>query len=125
MILDKIVEKTKERYTDKLDKLDEIKELSTRRAILNPNFFYEAIGKKGISFICEVKKASPSKGVISETFPYLEIAKKYNECADCISCLTEPYFFLGSDEYLTNIKIVASSPGNMRHVTRTLPVCCW
>ena len=110
MILDKIVEKTKERYSDKLDKLDEIKELSTRRAILNPSFFYEAIGKKGISFICEVKKASPSKGVISESFPYLEIAKIYNECADCISCLTEPYFFLGSDEYLTNIKMNVNIP---------------
>ena len=110
MILDKIVEKTKERYIDKLDKLDEIKELSARRAILNPNFFYEAIGKKGISFICEVKKASPSKGVISENFPYLEIAKKYNECADCISCLTEPFFFQGSDEYLTNIKMNVNIP---------------
>ena len=77
MILDKIVERTKERYKDKLDKLDEIKKLSERRAIFNPNFFYEAIGKDGISFICEVKKASPSKGVISEDFPYMEIAKKY------------------------------------------------
>ena len=110
MILDKIVEKTKERYSDKLEKLDEIKSLSEKRSILNPNFFYEAIGKKGISFICEVKKASPSKGVISENFPYLEIAKKYNECADCISCLTEPYFFLGKDEYLTQIKMSVNIP---------------
>ncbi len=110
MILDKIVEKTKERYSDKLDKIDEIKKLSEKRSILNPNFFYEAIGKKGISFICEVKKASPSKGVISENFPYLEIAKKYNECADCISCLTEPYFFLGKDEYLTQIKMSVNIP---------------
>ena len=110
MILDKIVEKTKERYKDKLDKLDEIKRLSERRAIFNPNFFYEAIGKEGISFICEVKKASPSKGVISEDFPYMEIAKKYNECADCISCLTEPYFFQGKDEYLTNIKMNVNIP---------------
>ena len=110
MILDKIVEKTKERYSDKLDKLEEIKALASKRVILNPNFFYEAIGKKGISFICEVKKASPSKGVISEDFPYMDIAKKYNECADCISCLTEPYFFLGSDEYLTNIKMSVNIP---------------
>ena len=110
MILDKIVEKTKERYSDKLDKIDEIKKLSEKRSILNPNFFYEAIGKKNISFICEVKKASPSKGVISEDFPYLEIAKKYNECADCISCLTEPFFFQGKDEYLTNIKMRVNIP---------------
>ena len=110
MILDDIVLKTKERYSDKLDKIDEIKVLSEKRAILNPNFFYEAIEKKGISFICEVKKASPSKGIISKDFPYLEIAKKYNECADCISCLTEPFFFLGSDEYLTNIKMNVNIP---------------
>ena len=110
MILDKIVRKTKERYSDKLERIDEIKKLSEKRSILNPNFFYEAIGKKGISFICEVKKASPSKGVISESFPYMEIAKKYNECADCISCLTEPYFFLGKDEYLTQIKMSVNIP---------------
>ena len=104
MILDDIVSKTKERYSDKLDKLEEIKKLSEKRSILNPNFFYEAISKKGISFICEVKKASPSKGLISKDFKYLEIAKKYNEVADVISCLTEPYFFLGSDKYLSEIK---------------------
>ena len=110
MILDKIVEKTKERYSDKLEKIDEIKKLSEKRSILNPNFFYEAIGKKGISFICEVKKASPSKGVISEIFPYLEIAKTYNKCADVISCLTEPFYFLGKDEYLTEIKMNVNIP---------------
>ena len=110
MILDKIVEKTKERYSDKLEKLDEIKALSEKRAILNPSFFYDAIKKEGISFICEVKKASPSKGIISEDFPYLEIAKQYNLCADVISCLTEPFYFLGSDEYLTNIKMNVNIP---------------
>ena len=110
MILDKIVEKTKERYSEKLEKLDEIKALSEKRAILNPSFFYDAIKKEGISFICEVKKASPSKGIISEDFPYLEIAKQYNLCADVISCLTEPFYFLGSDEYLTNIKMNVNIP---------------
>ena len=110
MILDKIVEKTKERYSDKLDKLEDIKKLASKRAILNPNFFYDAIEKKGISFICELKKASPSKGIIKEDFNYLEIAKKYNKCADAISCLTEPYFFLGNDEYLTNVKMNVNIP---------------
>ena len=110
MILDNIVEKTKERYSDKLENIDEIKKIAEKRSILNPNFFYDAIAKKGISFICEVKKASPSKGIISNEFPYLEIAKKYNECADCISCLTEPYFFLGSDRYLTEIKMNVNIP---------------
>ena len=110
MILDKIVEKTKERYSDKLDKLEDIKKLASKRAILNPNFFYDAIEKKGISFICELKKASPSKGIIKEDFNYLEIAKKYNKCADAISCLTEPYFLLGNDEYLTNVKMNVNIP---------------
>lgn len=110
MILDKIVEKTKERYSDKLDKLEDIKKLASKRAILNPNFFYDAIEKKGISFICELKKASPSKGIIKEDFNYLEIAKEYNKCADVISCLTEPYFFLGNDEYLTNVKMNVNIP---------------
>ena len=110
MILDKIVEKTKERYIDKLKDIEDIKKLSEKRVILNPNFFYEAISKDGISFICEIKKASPSKGIISKNFPYLEIAKKYNECADCISVLTEPFFFMGSDEYLTNVKMNVNIP---------------
>ena len=110
MILDEIVLKTKERYKDKLNDLEIIKELSKRRVILNPNFFYDAIAKDGISFICEIKRASPSKGIISEKFPYLEIAKTYNKCADCISVLTEPFFFKGSDEYLTNVKMNVNIP---------------
>ncbi len=55
-------------------------------------------------FICEIKKASPSKGVIVQDFPYLQIAKDYEIAgADCISCLTEPKFFLGADSYLRDI----------------------
>lgn len=55
-------------------------------------------------FICEIKKASPSKGIIAHDFPYLQIAKDY-ECAgaECISCLTEPEFFCGADSYLEDI----------------------
>ena len=109
MILDKLVEATKKRYEGK-NNIEEIKELSDKRIISNPNFFYEAIEKPNISFICEVKKASPSKGIISEDFPYLEIAKKYNECADVISVLTEPDYFLGSDKYLSEIKNIVKIP---------------
>ena len=66
--------------------------------------FEEALGRKGLSIISEVKKASPSKGVIAEDFPYLEIATTYEEAgADAISCLTEPDRFRGSDEYLKDI----------------------
>jgi indole-3-glycerol phosphate synthase len=66
--------------------------------------FEKALQKPGISFICECKKASPSKGIIAEEFDYLTIAKEYEKAgADCISVLTEPKWFLGSDEYLREI----------------------
>jgi indole-3-glycerol phosphate synthase len=64
-----------------------------------------------IAFICEVKKASPSKGIIAEDFPYLSIAKQYQSCgADAISVLTEPEFFMGSDQYLTKISEAVRIP---------------
>lgn len=66
--------------------------------------FQQALKKPGVSFICECKKASPSKGLITPNFPYLEIAKEYEAAgADCISVLTEPKWFLGNDEYLKEI----------------------
>lgn len=67
--------------------------------------FEKALRRDGISFICEVKKASPSKGLIAEQFPYLEIAEEYEEAgAAAISVLTEPDFFMGSDIYLKEIR---------------------
>lgn len=67
--------------------------------------FLEALKKPGMSFICEVKKASPSKGTISPDFPYLDIARDYESAgADCISCLTEPKWFLGSEEIFCEIR---------------------
>ncbi len=67
--------------------------------------FRDALAKPGISFICEVKKASPSKGIIAQHFPYTEIAQDYERAgADCISCLTEPKWFLGSDQIFTEIR---------------------
>jgi len=64
-----------------------------------------------IAFICEVKKASPSKGIISEDFPYLAIAKDYERAgADAISVLTEPEFFKGSNEILREISDLVSVP---------------
>ena len=71
--------------------------------------FENALKKPGLSFICECKKASPSKGLISPDFPYLLIAKEY-EAADCISVLTEPGRFLGSGEYLKEIAAAVSVP---------------
>ncbi|MEE0913995.1 MAG: indole-3-glycerol phosphate synthase TrpC [Ruminococcus sp.] len=76
------------------------------------NFEFEnALKKSGISFICECKKASPSKGLIAPDFPYINIAKDYEKAgADCISVLTEPKWFLGSDEYLKEIANSVSIP---------------
>ncbi len=78
-----------------------------RQALSLPkgNFvFKNAIAQKELSFICECKKASPSKGLIVQNFPYLEIAQSYERGgADCISVLTEPKWFLGSDKYLEKI----------------------
>ena len=66
--------------------------------------FEQALKKQDINFICEVKKASPSKGIIAEEFPYLEIAREYEDAgAACISVLTEPEYFLGKNEYLAAI----------------------
>ena len=73
--------------------------------------FERALRQLGMSFICEVKKASPSKGIIAEDFPYVDIAKDYEAAgASAISCLTEPYWFLGSDVYLEEIAETVSVP---------------
>ncbi len=73
--------------------------------------FRAALEKPGLSFICEVKRASPSKGVISDDFPYLDIARAYARAgADCISCLTEPKWFLGSDAIFRDIRGAVATP---------------
>lgn len=119
MILDKIVASTAKRVAALTAKtsLATLKSQAQRSA--NPFAFEQALLKKSseaasehdIAFICEVKKASPSKGVIAEDFPYVEIAKDYQAAgADAISVLTEPEFFLGANEYLTEIKKNVSIP---------------
>lgn len=113
MILDEIAARTYVR----------VEELKKKRDIFSLRREAEAIGKKedfpfksalaaeGMSFICEVKKASPSKGIIAEEFPYLDIAKEYEEAgAAAISVLTEPYYFLGDDSYLSRIAEEVSLP---------------
>ena len=73
--------------------------------------FERALSGPDIGFICEVKKASPSRGLIAEHFPYLEIAKEYEAAgAECISVLTEPKWFLGSGEYLRQITEQVQTP---------------
>jgi indole-3-glycerol phosphate synthase len=106
MILDKIAAKTRVRVEEAKRKisLEEMKDRAFACEINTGFPFYNALAKKELSYICEVKKASPSKGLIAEDFPYVQIAKEYEEAgASAISCLTEPYYFLGSDQYLKEI----------------------
>ena len=73
--------------------------------------FAAALRRPGVSFICECKKASPSKGLIAPEFPYLSIAREYEAAgADAVSVLTEPKWFLGSDKYLKEIAEAVSIP---------------
>lgn len=76
-----------------------------------PFLFESNLRTPGISFICEVKRASPSKGVIAEDFPYLEIARAYEKAgADAISVLTEPDYFQGRAQYLSEIRAAVATP---------------
>jgi indole-3-glycerol phosphate synthase len=77
MFLDKIASKTSERLENAKKKVP-FSEIKTQaQALPNGAFEFErAIAKPGLSFICEVKKASPSKGIIAEDFPYLDIARE-------------------------------------------------
>lgn len=113
MILDTIAEKTRERYAavKKLVPLEEIRQKALALPKDDAFPFEAALRADGVSFICEVKKASPSKGVIAEDFPYVEIAREYETAgASAISVLTEPYFFHGCDSYLTEISGTVSIP---------------
>ena len=111
-ILDQLAEHARERVKQAKEKttFEEIRQ----QALSLPKggfTFEEALKKSGISFICECKKASPSKGLIAPDFPYLQIAEEYEAAgADCISVLTEPKWFLGSDEYLKKIAKAVSIP---------------
>ena len=111
-ILDKLADHARERLEAKKAKLS-LPDLK-RRVLVMPrgNFLFEtALRRPGLSFICECKKASPSKGLIAPEFPYLDIAKDYEAAgADAISVLTEPKWFLGADEYLEEIARAVSLP---------------
>ena len=113
-ILDQLAEKTRERIAEQKKQIspEKMHELADKKAAESdvPSFL-DALKKPGMSFICEVKKASPSKGLIAPDFPYLQIAKEYEAAgADAISCLTEPHWFLGSDEYLKEITAAVNIP---------------
>lgn len=116
-ILDEIAERTRERVAEQKEKvtLEKIRQKALEmieKDSSKADFpFLRALKKEGISLICEVKKASPSKGLIAEDFPYTEIAREYEAGgASAISVLTEPYYFLGSNVYLQQIRQTVDIP---------------
>lgn len=112
MILTKLADSTRDRVEKEKKQIpfETVKEQAL--AMKKGDFSFEkAVAKDGMSFICEVKKASPSKGIIAENFPYIEIAKEYEEAgAACISVLTEPQYFKGDKKYLKEISENVSIP---------------
>lgn len=107
-ILDKITEKTKTR-TEKLN-INDLKE-KVQNLPRKDFIFKNALSGDKIKIISEIKKASPSKGLICPDFDPIKIAKEYNEAkTDCISILTEPYFFLGNNAYIKDVKKVTDIP---------------
>ena len=111
-ILDRLADYARERTAQAKNKipLEEIRQQAF--SLPKGNFAFEnALKAPDISFVCECKKASPSKGLIAPDFTYLQIAKEYeNAGADGISVLTEPKWFLGSDQYLAEIANAVSIP---------------
>ena len=122
MILDEIAEKTKKRVAEQKKKvpleamkrqaLDIVaRETDNGSSPYSKFQFRDNLAADGISFICEVKKASPSKGLIAPDFPYVEIAKEYEAAgASAISVLTEPFYFQGSNQFLMDIKKEVNIP---------------
>jgi indole-3-glycerol phosphate synthase len=112
-ILDKLADLSRERVRADQAKISEAEMREQAQALGRGagEAFYSALKRPGISFICEIKKASPSKGLISPDFPYMKIAADYERAgADCISCLTEPEYFLGSDQIFREIRAAVSLP---------------
>jgi indole-3-glycerol phosphate synthase len=115
-ILNEIAARTKERIAEEKFKVPLRELISQQNSDLAKHAqekisFLEALKKPGMSYICEVKKASPSKGLITPDFPYLDIAKEYEQAgASAISCLTEPFYFQGADRYLQEISQAVELP---------------
>ncbi len=113
MILDTIAASTRLRVDAAKEKTPfaQMRAQAESIPIPSPFRFERALQSDNFSFVCEVKKASPSKGIIAEHFPYVNIAKEYEQAgASAISVLTEPEFFLGSNDYLSEIRAAVSLP---------------
>ena len=112
-ILDELALTARERVKRDKEKIGvkEMCSLALKDDLNTGSAFYEAIKKDDLSFICEIKKASPSKGIIDPKFDYMAIATDYEKAdADCISCLTEPSRFLGSDEIFKEVRAKVKTP---------------
>lgn len=113
MILEEIAARTVQRVADEKAAVP-LSEMKKRAEAMDANTgfpFRKALSGDEISFICEVKRASPSKGLIAPDFPYLDIARDYERAgASAISCLTEPFWFKGRDEYLAEISNAVTIP---------------
>jgi len=112
-ILQEISERAKERIEARKKALpfQKLMGMAQSRPVTDGFPFEKALRSEDIAFICEVKRASPSKGVISEEFPYIDIAKDYEAAkAEAISVLTEPYYFMGDDRYLREVADAVSIP---------------
>lgn len=115
-ILTEIAARTKERIQEEKFKVPQrvlMSQMDSELAkhAMEKQSFLDALKKPGMSYICEVKKASPSKGLIAPDFPYLNIAKEYETAgASAISCLTEPFYFQGADRYLQEIAGTVNIP---------------
>ena len=110
MILEKIAARTVQRVAEEKAAVP-LSEMKKRAEALDANTgfpFRKALSGDEISFICEVKRASPSKGLIAPDFPYLDIARDYERAG--ASCLTEPFWFKGRDEYLAEISNAVTIP---------------
>lgn len=112
MILNELAAYAKERVKEAKGQVSLAEIKDTAYALPKEDFRFEkTLRQEGLSFICEVKKASPSKGVIDPEFPYLSIAKAYEAAgADCVSCLTEPKWFFGSDAIFKEIRQTITLP---------------
>ena len=112
-ILDQLATHARERVRADMERIpaEKMKAECLRLGPGNGEAFARALKRPGLSFICEVKKASPSKGVIDPVFDYISIARSYDAAgADAVSCLTEPKWFLGSDRIFREIRETVSLP---------------
>lgn len=111
-ILDQLADYSRERLARDKQEISEAEIKRTALSLEKGDFAFEkALKQKDLAIIAEVKKASPSKGVIDESFDYMEIARAYEEAGvDAVSCLTEPKWFLGSDTIFKEIRQAIQKP---------------